>query len=284
MRYPKAEWLGNGQSGGSYTSGPRKVVLHTTETRTLPGYQGGATAPHLTYAPASRRWYQHTDLNVAARALRNEAGGEQTNRDSAWQVEIICYSAQNIAEQVNGLWVGNLSKPALDDLREFIKWAGVQFVWPNKRALSYSEANAAGFRMSASEWTNFGGVCGHQHVVENTHWDPGALDWAYLMVEGGEDDMITKWLDESAWRTLYRRGVVRGASEEAVVKYWYTDRALREESEHISASSNIIEALSIHPAPIPGPKGDTGATGKTGARGPAGPPPGPGTTFTGTLT
>lgn len=188
LRYPKATWLGNGQSGGSFTSGPRKVVLHTTETRTLPGYQGGATAPHLTFAPASRVWYQHTELDVAARALRNEAGGEETNRDGALQVEIICYSAKNIAEGVNGLWVGDLSQAALDELREFIEWATVPIVWPGRQAFSYSQANEPGFRLTLANWDAYNGVLGHQHVPENTHWDPGALDWAYLMRE--EDDMI----------------------------------------------------------------------------------------------
>ena len=228
LRYPKAEWLGNGQSGGSYTSGPRKVVLHTTETRTLPGYQGGATAPHLTYAPASRKWWQHTDLDVAARALRNEEGGEQTNRDTAWQVEIICYSARNIAEQVGGLWVGDLSGEALDDLREFVQWAGVDFVWPNKRAESYSEANAPGFRMSASEWGSFGGVCGHQHVVENTDAEKNTLKYLHAAFDGAigltREQVIDKLVEDARSDIIVRAellvalaGIDKGATVDEVV-------------------------------------------------------------------
>lgn len=200
-RYPKATWLGNGQSGGTYTSGPFKVVLHTTETRTVPGYQSGAVAPHLTFAPASRQWYQHTELTTAARALRNEAGGAQTNRDSALQVEIVCYSAKATAEQVGGLWVGNLTKEALDDVRALIEWTGVPLEWPGHQALSYAEANKVGFRLTQAEWDKYAGVVGHQHVPENDHWDPGALDWAYLMRDldlEGDDMAVSDWA-KNAW-------------------------------------------------------------------------------------
>jgi hypothetical protein len=35
--------------------------------------------------------------------------------------------------------------------------------------------------MSKSIWEQFNGVCGHQHVPENKHWDPGAIAWARLI-------------------------------------------------------------------------------------------------------
>ena len=53
--------------------------------------------------------------------------------------------------------------------------------WPGKQAFGYGEANESGFRMTMDAWEVFDGVCGHQHVPENTHWDPGALDWGTLM-------------------------------------------------------------------------------------------------------
>lgn len=188
--YPEAIFANDGQSGGSYTSGPPKLVLHTTETSGMPGYSGGATAPHITYDPRSRFFIQHTPFTTAARALKNEAGGIQTNRDTALQIEIICYSNKPVADQQPYRdWVGDLDKieGALKDLQAFIDWVcqewGVQKIWPGKQALYYGEANAPGFRMSQSEWDKYNGVCGHQHVPENTHWDPGALDWTTLMKE-----------------------------------------------------------------------------------------------------
>jgi hypothetical protein len=35
--------------------------------------------------------------------------------------------------------------------------------------------------MTEDEWNNFDGWCGHQHVPENEHWDPGKLDIGRLL-------------------------------------------------------------------------------------------------------
>jgi hypothetical protein len=35
--------------------------------------------------------------------------------------------------------------------------------------------------MSGKAWNAFKGVCGHSHVPENLHGDPGALDFANLI-------------------------------------------------------------------------------------------------------
>lgn len=187
--YPEATWLGNGRTGGSYRGGPWKVVLHTTETENVPGYSSGKSAPHLTYVPATGEWFQHTSLLVAARSLRNGPDPVQTNRDSAIQLEIVCYSNAGLAEQSpNRLWVGDLNARQLDEIKRFLKWTNVEFgvelKWPGRAALSYAEANAPGFRFSISQWDNWGGVCAHQHVPDsNQHWDTGALDWGYLFDE-----------------------------------------------------------------------------------------------------
>jgi hypothetical protein len=34
--------------------------------------------------------------------------------------------------------------------------------------------------MSDDEWNAFNGWCGHQHVPENSHWDPGKLNIDHL--------------------------------------------------------------------------------------------------------
>jgi len=220
-RYPKALWIGDGQSGGSYTSGPYKVVLHTTETRGIPGYNDGRYAPHMTYSPRSRTFYQHTEFTVAARALKNGAGGVQTNRDSALQLEIICYSNKSMAERVNGLPVNRLSHDNLDDIRDFILWTGVDLSWPGRKALSYGQANATGFRLSGPAWDNYSAVCGHQHVPENTHWDPGDFDWDYL-IGGGDDLALTPYEQEQLARFLKELDDVN--SNVSFVRYlipWY---------------------------------------------------------------
>ncbi len=208
MRYPEATWKGDGKSGGSYVGKPFRVVLHTTETAGVPGYSNGATAPHITYVPKTRQWVQHTNFNTAARALRNVSGGVQTNRANALQVEIVCYSAKNIADQSSSrLWVGDLTDDHYLDLRNFLSWVYANFdvssTWPEKQAFSSREANASGFRMTGTEWNDFDGVCAHQHVPENTHWDTGALDWTRLMEEGdGMADLSPE--AQKFWEDTYR--------------------------------------------------------------------------------
>lgn len=194
-RYPPAQWKGDGQSGGTYipdvgTSGflPR-IVFHTTETKTLPGYDGGSKAPHLTYDPKNRAWYQHTNLTNASRALRNEAGGVQTNRDGALQVEIICYSAESIAKSVSGLPASELTDEALSDLGAFVWWAFEEWGVPlelHPLTMKYTDSRAYGTqsasRMPSKDWdhrtSSIGtwGICAHRNVPENKHWDTGKLN------------------------------------------------------------------------------------------------------------
>ena len=39
--------------------------------------------------------------------------------------------------------------------------------------------------MSNSEWMAFSGWCGHQHVPENDHWDPGRINISRLLMTAG---------------------------------------------------------------------------------------------------
>jgi hypothetical protein len=187
-RYPPAEWKGDGVSGGSFIGRPWRVVLHTTETAGMPSYNSGRAAPHLTYDPKTYTWTQHTSFDVAARALRNRLGGVQTNRANALQIEVICYSNKAIAdEQPYRLWAGDLSPLQISDIQIFIKWAAEEFgfnpVGPDRTALSYAEANAPGFRVDGPTWYSSAyGVYGHQHIPEQTHWDPAAL-WPLVQSE-----------------------------------------------------------------------------------------------------
>lgn len=167
--------------------GEWKVCLHTTETSGEPGYDNNRLAPHLTYNPQTRTWKQHYDLDRPSESLRTY------DNYQVFQVEIVCYSAKHIADQRDTrLWVGDLPDTALQDLADFVKWLNVYVsipaVWPEKQALSWGQANAPGFRMTETEFVNFGGVLAHQHVPNNTHWDTGAFPWTDFMALL-EDDM-----------------------------------------------------------------------------------------------
>jgi len=196
LRYPGAIWKptigsdGKPRDGGSFEGddpGVSKGVLHTTETGGLPNY---SSPPHNTvqYRDGEVSWWQHIEYNRAARALRNAPGGEQSNReDNTFQLEIVCYSAKQFVDaNRQRWWSGDLPDPLLEAVADWMAWIenefGVRHKWPERQALSYAQANAAGFRMGADEWDKWDGWCGHQHVGEgNLHWDPGALEWDRLM-------------------------------------------------------------------------------------------------------
>lgn len=208
--YPKADaevqWFG-GVFGGS-TIDPNVVVLHTTETTDWPGYNNAGTpgdsAPHYTAKPdlkaCATGWRQHFSETISARALRNEAGGVETNTLNCVQVELIgtCDSAKAKTWKVGGVTlragVDYIYWPdapawALKDLAAFLtsihKRRGVRLEAPKlwlPYPASYGQTAA---RMTGAEWEAFYGVCGHQHVPENSHGDPGDIDITTLLTLAG---------------------------------------------------------------------------------------------------
>lgn len=179
-----------GTDGGSYTGGPSKGVLHTTETNVFPGYEGGQTCPHLTVrADASSQKLevrQHVPLDRAARALRNAAGGVQTNRDSAVQIELVGTCNPAWAERSGYVFWPKAPGWALDELRALMRRledaCGIRPVTVSPwLAYPSSYGTKSGQRLSLSQWDNYSGWVGHQHVPENDHGDPGNLDMARLL-------------------------------------------------------------------------------------------------------
>ncbi|WP_340376040.1 hypothetical protein U5640_13415 [Streptomyces sp. SS7] len=171
------------------------VVLHTTEGRSLPDYQGGANAPNLTAVPdfgARRlRWYQHFDIDVSSRALVNLRGGVETNTLNVCQVELVgtCdperHTKWGTGEPGHVYWP-QAPEWALRGVARYLAWMHIHHdvplrgpsLWP---PYPRSSGNGGGQRMGFQRWNAFRGVCGHMHVPENTHGDPGAIDFEQLL-------------------------------------------------------------------------------------------------------
>jgi hypothetical protein len=165
------------------------VVWHSTEGTGLPGYNGGASAPNFTAVPDFThqriRWHQHFDFDVSSRALRNASGGVETNTLNVAQVELVgtCdpkLHAQLTKAERRHLFTENLPDWVIRDLAAFARWAHDNHHVPLASGLTWKKFDASfgtgnGVRMSASEWRSFKGHCGHQHVPENDHGDPGAF-------------------------------------------------------------------------------------------------------------
>lgn len=171
------------------------VVLHTTEGRTLPDYDGGRMAPNLTAVPdlTARRlsWFQHFDIDVSSRALVNLPGGVETNTLNVCQVELVGTCDPVTHRKWTDAGKAHLYWPeapqwALRELARFLAWMHEEHevplsgpeLWP---PYPKSFGSRAGQRMSGREWNAFNGVCGHTHVPENQHGDPGAIDFDGLI-------------------------------------------------------------------------------------------------------
>lgn len=140
--------------------GPHKIVWHTTEGYGLPSYSG--SNPHFTLDPKTGTLYQHQDVRQGARALQNLSGGVETNRQGAIQVELIGFASQT----------GSWTEQAYEHVADLARW--IEAHCQVKRECSVTFSNTP-HRMSASQWNSYNGHCGHQHVPENSHWDPGSF-------------------------------------------------------------------------------------------------------------
>ncbi|HEX6248584.1 MAG TPA: hypothetical protein VFZ64_11990 [Nocardioidaceae bacterium] len=176
---------------------PNVNVLHTTEGTDWPGYDGGGCAPHLTAKPviAERRLAlrQHFPFTMSARALRNEAGGVETNTLNCMQLELVgtCDPAHRRSWGSRRAGKDYLFWPeaprwALEELAGILAWMHQEWAvklraptrWP---AYPTSYANGGGQRLTGAQWRRFYGTVGHMHVPENTHGDPGDIDIATVL-------------------------------------------------------------------------------------------------------
>lgn len=172
-------------------AGEPKGVLHTTESPGRPSYDGWTVHPHMTVVPVPKTRVdvdQHIPFSHAGMALRNLAGGVQTNRDRAYQIELVGTSALG---GPGYYWATADDVVLLDFWRKVIHPMSVGLAIP-VRALefqaypsSYGDRRPDGrtnmVRLSGPEWDAYSGWCGHQHVPENIHGDPGAFPWARMM-------------------------------------------------------------------------------------------------------
>lgn len=239
---------------GQYSGSAMEVncgVVHTTEGRTLPSYGGGALAPNVTGVPdiAAKkiRWYQHYDVDESARALANKLGGVETNTANVFQIELVgtCDDSKRTSWSGKRVGVDYLHWPtapdwALAEVAWLVRWLhdhhgapltcvkdwlayGLDARRPGVTPASYGASPA---RMTHTEWRSFTGWCGHQHVPENDHGDPGSMDFARVIQLAKEDEValtaeeITKIADAVFAKFAAGGGVLEGGD---LTRVWGAD-------------------------------------------------------------
>lgn len=200
-RYPTAEWrpipdASQGTYAADLDGGP-VLVIHTTEGSTLAAaeaaYRAKRVVPHFTADYYGRRFAQHVDTNRSASALRNLAGGVETNREGrVIQIELVGFADQTHRYSDDRLaWEGAILAEIIE--RENIPPTHPTFVGRDAGTIATTTAPQ---RMSADRWRRFSGICGHQHVPENTHWDPGAYPLDRALDLGG---LMALTEDDKTW-------------------------------------------------------------------------------------
>ncbi|HEX7349579.1 peptidoglycan-binding domain-containing protein [Brachybacterium sp.] len=172
-------------SGNRHKRPITKIVLHTTEGSSWPGYNGGGSAPHFTvHRDGTIR--QHINTDYSAKALVNRSGGVETNNGGVVQIEFIGSCDRSWARKHGLFFTENATDRDLAGLARVLAWIskthGVPLTatglrWPTSNA-AYATAPQ---RFSYAEWNRYRGICGHTHVPENDHWDPGAFPVARLL-------------------------------------------------------------------------------------------------------
>lgn len=236
-----SQWWDSRFSGGEMEG--NVIVTHTTETPSWPGYGSGAAAPHMTYLwrpgmTMKQKTRQHFSLLRSARALVDAAGGVATNRGNSIQIELVGTCDPTYYKRWKSqyphlvLWT-DPPEEALNDVAEIVRWLDgdlpkfnpAQRVPRGWVAYPQSYGLTARQRLTFVEWNNFYGICGHQHVPENDHGDPGNFPIERLLSKvlgttGGagplplspeEDDMpytpqeLRTMMREEAWNALNAR-------------------------------------------------------------------------------
>lgn len=150
-------------AGSVDTAAPPKGVLHTTEG----GWDGSMSvfrkhyAPHFLVGPG--RIAQLLPLGRAAAALEHPSGTPPTNGVARVQIEIVGYSQHT---------------PWLPDIKtlDALAWLMAEL----NRVADIPLTRAVVGR-DAVKFAKATGWLGHADVPGNSHWDPGALDYAALL-------------------------------------------------------------------------------------------------------
>lgn len=128
--------------------------------------------------------WQHIALGKTAYALLHPKGTEETNHMGSHcvQIEMVTY----VGDQPKAGIVGNrghLPEPLMRavaglvaEILEAVPDISLQAPAVNKWSAKGSFGPKAKQRFTVAEWREFNGICGHEHVPANAHWDPGELD------------------------------------------------------------------------------------------------------------
>ena len=181
---PFAEFKSMPGFSGSYSSGPFKIVHHTTQGFTaidaFDAYTANKSAPHFTVDETTI--FQHFDTSKFSRSLANPSGGVQTNRESAIQIEVVGFAEA----PKDGRTLALVAK--------LCRWIeenhDVDRIWPSglPKVATPQGKDPGGHNRDVDNWTKISGHYGHSQVPENTHWDPAYTPAEVALIISSEEE------------------------------------------------------------------------------------------------
>lgn len=144
---------------------PPKGVLHTTEgdnPLSKSAWAGNDGAPHFQVA-RDGTIDQLFPITTGSTALENHPGGVETNGAHAIQIEVVGHAVSTFWPQAQ-----------IAAVKKVMRWIETNAGVPKSSGVNFVSGGSA--RMSGPEWIAYTGWCGHQHVPENDHVDPGAIN------------------------------------------------------------------------------------------------------------
>lgn len=167
-------------AGDVDVSAPATGVLHTTEGGSWDGLIAefkGKFAPHFLVGPG--RIAQLLPLGRAAAALKHPDGAPPTNGIARVQIEVIGFS------QTKPYSFDLRTRDALAMLLAVLSdssVAGIPLARPFTDDMPAQPWATTSFpRRLVGKWGKVAGWYGHVEVPNNSHWDPGALQWTGLL-------------------------------------------------------------------------------------------------------
>lgn len=245
------------------------LVLHATEGTSLAGARRTMAAnrsmSHWLGDPATGEFEQLVSPTGAARSLRNMTGGVETNnRGRVFQLEIVGRAAE--VPTYNDQWYRTLAEWVIG----LCERHNIPRRFPHPFAGNEAYGLRGRVRMSNAEWLACSGIVGHQHVPENTHWDPGDISRLIPLVTPKENSIVNEHQAAAqaainGWLEPVRQIRVDGdwgPTSTAALKYVLDAVAapqIRQLTEELTAAMATNEALharvadleAVTPAPAP---------------------------------
>lgn len=191
-------------AAGAFINGRPKLVWHTTEGFGLPRYNG--SAPHFTFNPESGQLWQHVPVTLAAKALLHPTGTPHTNFAHAIQVELIGFAARTQE------W----TTAAYARIASLARWIETNTSVPRKTTVLFG---VPAHRIGGSEFVSYSGHIGHEHVPNNTHWDPGRFRIDLVLDQEGTTATVPRTRRTYPFPGVLLRATIKGHGARRVQRW-----------------------------------------------------------------